>query len=110
MYPAIATVFTAAATPKAVPTHPPAIPSLAAIGAGLAHRKSVEAAKLPVGVLSIIMHTGLPAAIAWAASQIPPPLAASAPPVKYLPTRRHAPHGVRPSAVGRPHVSRQPRR
>jgi hypothetical protein len=109
LYPAIVTVPAGAATPEPLTTHPPVIPALAALGAGSAHRRSSGATKVPAGIVSVTVHTGLTAAIAWAAAQTPPPLAASAPPVKFLPTRRHTPRGLRPSREGTPHVTRQPR-
>ncbi|MFC4066187.1 hypothetical protein [Actinoplanes subglobosus] len=66
--------------------------------------------RAPVGV-TVGTSDGLATAVAWAARQTPPPLAAAVPPVTWLPVhhRPHRPAGSAPTRTGGSLVPGQPR-
>ncbi|GIE76493.1 hypothetical protein Aph02nite_24430 [Actinoplanes philippinensis] len=70
-----------------------------------------DVAAVPVGV-TVGHSDGLAAAVAWAALQTPPPLAAAEPPVAWIPVHHHRPHrpaSPAPARTGGSRVPGQPR-
>jgi hypothetical protein len=68
---------------------------------------------VPAGIATFISRSGavataLAVAVAWAGSQTPPPLAASSPPVKYLPVKRPQPRpSSEPSRAANPPIGKE---